>query len=134
MPTLYINIGLAVGGVLPPQGPQVAKTLAAIGKFWGWQSIKWMGHSDSGSEPTLILVIDAPSPIRITGDGLTAYWQWQLHLVRYDLISRELAQDCIAVYDPNADRGTLIGPLADNWGAFNLDYFQSPPANWEDLA
>lgn len=32
-------------------------------------------------------------------------------------------QDCIAVYLPELGIGHLIGPRADTWGAFNLDYF-----------
>lgn len=34
-----------------------------------------------------------------------------------------LGQDCIAVYDPIAREGTLIGPKAGAWGEFNPAYF-----------
>ena len=35
-----------------------------------------------------------------------------------------LGQDCIAAWD--GQRGALIGPRADKWGAFNPDFFLLP--------
>lgn len=35
-------------------------------------------------------------------------------------------QDCAAVWLPVEDKGYLIGPRADKWGEFNMDYFELP--------
>lgn len=32
-------------------------------------------------------------------------------------------QDCIAIYYPEQDFGTLFGPRADSWGEFDLNFF-----------
>lgn len=37
--------------------------------------------------------------------------------------SAELSQYCIAVWSIEDQRGLLIGPDADKWGAFDPDYF-----------
>lgn len=47
-------------------------------------------------------------------------------LVQHELVyslAVLLGQDCIAVYLPEQGIGHLIGPRADAWGAFDLDYF-----------
>lgn len=38
-------------------------------------------------------------------------------------IARENEQDCIAVFEPETGRGTLVGPKAADWGAFNPGFF-----------
>lgn len=38
-------------------------------------------------------------------------------------ISEACGQDCIAVYWPATDSGELIGPRAEEWGSFDLQYF-----------
>lgn len=45
-----------------------------------------------------------------------------IHLRVYQL-AQELEQDCIAAYSPELNRGVLIGPNAEAWGEFNLEYF-----------
>ena len=38
----------------------------------------------------------------------------------------DLQQDCIAVYSPRIQNGTLIGPKAAAWGTFNPEFFFMP--------
>lgn len=38
-------------------------------------------------------------------------------------ISDLLAQDCVAVFNPVAGTGKLIGERAESWGAFNSKFF-----------
>jgi hypothetical protein len=40
------------------------------------------------------------------------------------VLCAELDQDCVAVYDHNIDRGTLIGPKAEAWGGFDSEQFK----------
>ena len=40
-------------------------------------------------------------------------------------LATELQQDCIAVYLPEADEGTLVGRNCAHWGEFNGDSFTS---------
>jgi hypothetical protein len=40
------------------------------------------------------------------------------------VLCAELDQDCVAVYDHNIDRGTLIGPKAEAWGGFDNEQFK----------
>lgn len=35
-----------------------------------------------------------------------------------------LGQDCIATYRPETGRGNLVGPQAESWGSFQLDFFK----------
>lgn len=39
---------------------------------------------------------------------------------------RKLEQDCIAMYYPTISKGTLLGPRAALWGAFNKEFFIFP--------
>ena len=38
-------------------------------------------------------------------------------------LSRELMQDCIALYDLTQDQGMLVGDYAADWGEFDPQYF-----------
>jgi len=39
------------------------------------------------------------------------------------VLCAELDQDCVAVFDHDINKGTLIGPKASEWGAFDIDKF-----------
>lgn len=39
-------------------------------------------------------------------------------------LANNLEQDCIAAYDTLAGVGSLIGPDAESWGDFRLEFFQ----------
>jgi len=47
----------------------------------------------------------------------------KLYMACY-MISVKLKQDCVALYLPSPGTGHLIGPRADQWGNFDLDYFE----------
>ena len=40
------------------------------------------------------------------------------------VLCAELDQDCVAVYDHDIERGTLIGPKAEAWGGFDHEQFK----------
>ena len=40
-------------------------------------------------------------------------------------LSREFNQDCVALLFDDGE-GRLVGPEADRWGGFKLEYFKSP--------
>ena len=40
------------------------------------------------------------------------------------VLCAELDQDCVAVYDHDIGRGTLIGPKAEAWGGFDNEQFK----------
>ena len=40
------------------------------------------------------------------------------------VLCAELDQDCVAVYDHDIGRGTLIGPKAEAWGGFDHEQFK----------
>ena len=75
------------------------------------QALKHLGGvrqirvSQDGDEPTVIIQCDF-----ITGS--------------IAVLAAALDQDCIAVFDHSTGTGTLIGDKADQWGDFNLEYFQ----------
>lgn len=48
---------------------------------------------------------------------------WQAATIRLHFVSVLLGQDCVAAYELSLGLGALIGPRADQWGAFNPDFF-----------
>jgi hypothetical protein len=64
-----------------------------------------------GDEPTLVI------QGRASTDDPGGFHQWLHNLCE------TFRQDCVAVYYPEEDKGYLVGPNADEWGEFNLDYF-----------
>lgn len=40
------------------------------------------------------------------------------------VISQALSQDCIACYDLDTCKGSLVGPKAETWGVFNPSEFK----------
>ena len=40
------------------------------------------------------------------------------------VLATALDQDCIALYDHSINKGSLIGDKAEQWGEFNIEYFQ----------
>jgi hypothetical protein len=98
---LTINIGLAnptLGGF-----NTVDQTLKAALPYL--QDVCQIRISDDGDEPTVIIDF--------------AYCRDNLKVLTYTL-----DQDCVAVFDHKLGKGTLIGDKADQWGEFNLEYFQ----------
>ena len=40
------------------------------------------------------------------------------------MLATALDQDCVAVFDHELGKGSLIGDKAEQWGEFNPEYFQ----------
>lgn len=60
------------------------------------------------------------------GDEPTVIVRYALHKGSIKLLACALDQDCIAVWDHHIGKGTLIGDKADQWGEFDMKYFQLP--------
>ena len=61
-------------------------------------------------------------------DEPTVIIDYVYHTGNVGVLATALDQDCIAVFDYNLGRGSLIGDKAAEWGEFNLDEFQSTTA------
>lgn len=108
--TYTLNIGLARNDA--PTLLDVSNVIKTLYKH----GIVVLDHrvKDSSTEPTLVAKCKY---VRTRG-------LWPVEN-EFFTVSVELAQDCIAVYDDNAQAGVLIGPKADKWGVFDPDYFIS---------
>jgi hypothetical protein len=62
--------------------------------------------------------------ISTDGDEPTVIIHYAYHTGNVAVLATALDQDCIAVYDFHIMAGSLIGDKADQWGAFNPEYFQ----------
>jgi hypothetical protein len=58
------------------------------------------------------------------GDEPTVIIQYVFHKGSLLALSTALDQDCVAVFDHSIGKGALVGDKADQWGAFNPEYFQ----------
>jgi hypothetical protein len=58
------------------------------------------------------------------GDEPTVIIDYISHKGSLLVLATALDQDCIAVYDHNINKGSLVGDKADAWGPFNIEYFQ----------
>lgn len=109
-----LNIGLAIGqtGQLNTVA-QVAQALERAGF-----AIRALEVAQSSTEPTAIVSVHVNAE-----PG-----QWNLVSQALYGVSVALAQDCIAVHWPNLGypAGSLIGPAAEKWGAFNPEFFLLP--------
>ena len=71
--------------------------------------------ADSASEETLIVTVSDK-----LGIGFLEHAGIENEILE---LSRELMQDCIAVYDITEGRGQLVGDYAAEWGEFDPQYF-----------
>ena len=60
------------------------------------------------------------------GDEPTVIVRYALHKGSLLALATALDQDCIALWDHHIGKGSLIGDKADQWGEFDLKYFQLP--------
>lgn len=120
-----LNIGLNVAeGASSPMAVQaryeIVKVLMAEGlnscKGVGLRSVfsEYIGPDGAVGESTAVALVTADSVMDAQDFA--------------DMLARVLLQDCVALFQPPAGeglegRGWLIGPKADKWGGFCLDYF-----------
>ena len=105
-----INVGLAstTTGVITDDDAIAAVRAAGFG-------ITFAGFAQSDTERTLIATVSAPAGLR----GTAIYHS-------FSAIAEALHQDCIAVFSPSHNIGSLIGPRAEAWGAFDPARFLTP--------
>jgi len=101
---LVLNFGLErndTGGSIAPDCIMAALIGRSCAPVCG-------GVHQSDTEPTAVFIVD------------------HLNDAQAHRLCEMFAQDCIAVWDPSTNRGRLIGPKADAWGAFAPEYFILP--------
>jgi hypothetical protein len=102
----YLNVGLQKNSG-SKEFNSVHDTIAVcrqVGIIAGTYSVK-----NSDTEPTVVIQLEVPAK------------QSTLHE-----LSIRLEQDCVAFYDDETKHGSLIGPKAEEWGAFNEAFFLFP--------
>ena len=80
---------------------------------------------DKTLEVALVFVQDIVN-LRVSydGDEPTVIIQYISHKGSLDVLATALDQDCVAVFDHELGKGSLIGDKASEWGEFNPEYFQ----------
>lgn len=80
---------------------------------------------DKTLEVALVFVQDIVN-LRVSydGDEPTVIIQYISHKGSLDVLATALDQDCVAVFDHELGKGSLIGDKAEQWGEFNPEYFQ----------
>ena len=80
---------------------------------------------DKTLEVALVFVQDIVN-LRVSydGDEPTVIIQYISHKGSLDVLATALDQDCIALFDHEIGKGSLIGDKAEAWGEFNPEYFQ----------
>ena len=96
-----LNIGLAREG---NKNIGVGTVLRELGQRGFNPSECAIRHSDT--EITVVAEVEA-------GESTSPFYY----------LAQVLGQDCIAVYQPDAQKGRLIGPKAEAWGEFNPEFF-----------
>jgi hypothetical protein len=107
---IELNIGLNIEGSLNVQGQRDSRAEFAREAIAYYAQILGARRAQSTTEDTLVLSVET--------DGSEA----ALYHAVYNL-ALNLSQDCIAVYQVDADNGSLIGPNAAAWGEFNPEFF-----------
>ncbi|QDH84699.1 hypothetical protein Axy23_003 [Achromobacter phage vB_AxyP_19-32_Axy23] len=114
--TLNIGLDRNDGGATNNPDAILAKLRYQLGRHAvKLHEIKTVEHA-KGAESTLIVGVYTDLAFTL------AIWTEQACL--------EWAQDCIAVYDHHACHGKLVGPMAAEWGPFNLAYFHFAKGDW----
>jgi hypothetical protein len=104
MQKFILNIGLQTRGhVAHIEAAEVFEKMSKA----GIPAIRAAQHQ---SDSELTLVVEVKTHVGVTHAQIA-------------LLSRDLGQDCIAVWSPFTNRGALIGPRASEWGAFDPKQF-----------
>lgn len=118
--TLVLNIGLQLDkpGLLNKVGDTVQTVERAGFTLDATRVIREAVNGlDQPCEPTVVL------EVRPREEDRRDFGVSQEALRALSLVSAILAQDCIAVWVPSEQRGLLVGPNADAWGAFDSRCF-----------
>jgi hypothetical protein len=107
---IELNIGLDVAGSLNAQSQRDSRAEFAREALAFHAEILGARRATSTTEDTLVLSLDLERP-------RAGFY----HAV-YNL-AINLSQDCIAVFEVEADNGALIGPNSVSWGEFNPEFF-----------
>jgi hypothetical protein len=100
---VILNIGLNTNAGDSIEANTALQAVADLGFF-----VRSSEVFVSDTEPTLVVRADITR--RILNSA-------------FDILARQLQQDCIAVYVPSMDFGTLVGPRSAQWLPFNPAYF-----------
>ncbi len=106
---LVLNIGLNIGTETKLDARRVKDSLASMGFTRLCDGGPSLVIHASDTEPTAVVVVAGDMDVR------------RAQMV-HDL-AVDLEQEAIAVYDPHAKTGYVLGPKAEAWGAFNPAFF-----------
>jgi hypothetical protein len=100
-----------------PVEDRYALVMSSVRKFFTRsigevRSVNYTGPDGSAVESTAVITFEFHAPKSIV---LNAFAQ----------ISRTFNQDCVAVLFDDGE-GRLVGPEADRWGGFKIEYFKRP--------
>ncbi len=107
---IELNIGLNIEGSLNNQRQRDSRADHALGRIRCYTKILGTRRAQSTTEDTLVLSVER--------EGSESAFYNEVYTLASDL-----SQDCIAVYQVDADNGALIGPRAGAWGEFNPEFF-----------
>lgn len=113
MTTILLNVGLEVNDGARVYNNKITRVVEVV-EAWlpNEVSIERFVRVESQTEPTLLVQLDGGP-------------EFDLDDVLYFIgrTATYLRQDCIAVYLPHNNTGTLCGPRAEKWGPFNPALF-----------
>ena len=123
---IELNIGLHIQGRINNETQYSKRSAVALLK---------LGHLVVDSQ-RFVTQYQGPTGY-VTEPGLFVALQtnnlFDAQTVVYEL-AIQLEQDCIGVYCPQTDSGSLVGPQSENWGSFQLAFFKRFSAQPERLA
>lgn len=111
--TYYLNIGLNPSKHVPDAQKQNPQVVVDSLRLVGFEVLS-AEVRQSGTEETVVSVVRR-DPLRVVGLYTDVEVLCHIH-----------AQDCIAVWNPDAELGKLIGPRAADWGTFKREFFLFP--------
>lgn len=117
---IEMNIGLDVAGSANRLVDIERRAKVAIDHLKAVFDKPYIRRYESEYEGPNGIVLESGLFVSVEGE-LKASW---LVYAAAETLAKQLEQDCIAIYLPAARFGKLVGPKAEAWGAFNINYFK----------
>ena len=115
---LEINIRIdRPGSSLAADNQEATRVLATLHNYFGDINAQRIGRQ-----------IEGPNDLELHDVMWAEIDAWPLKpaMNRLHTIAAVLGRDCIAVYLPSSDTGSLVGPVTQGYGRFDIDRFVQP--------